>query len=145
LRKPERRAVDAAAERYWTQVLADRPAALELPADRRRSGERTFRAGSAEARFEPELYARLRRAAGRAGCTLSAYLLATFCAWLHRMTGREDVVVGMPAAGQATPGLGDVAGRERLIGHCVNMLPIRADVAAEMPFDAFLKALRTRL
>jgi non-ribosomal peptide synthetase component F len=49
------------------------------------------------------------------------------------------VVVGVPAAGQASSGL------TGLVGHCVNLLPIRLAVDPEQPLSALLKHSSTQL
>src|SRR5262249_8344198 len=71
-----------------------------------------------------------------AGGSLFATLLAGFGALLHRLTGQTDIVVGIPAAGQAAAGL------EGLIGHCVNMLPLRSRLARGDRFADHVAATR---
>src|SRR6185436_17691466 len=51
-------------------------------------------------------------------------------------TGHTDVVVGIPAAGQASAGL------EGLVGHCVNMLPLRNRLARGDKFADLVAASR---
>ena len=41
-------------------------------------------------------------------------LLAAFEAFLYHQTGQDDLVLGLPAAGQSQ------TGKNQLIGHCVN-------------------------
>ena len=65
-----------------------------------------------------ELLGRVRKLGAARGASLFATLIAGFGALLHRLTGQDDVVVGVPAAGQAAAGL------EGLVGHCVHMLPL---------------------
>ena len=52
-------------------------------------------------------------------------LLAGFTAWLRRVTGQSDVVVGTPVAGRERAEL------EKLIGLFVNTLALRVDVSGE--------------
>src|SRR6185436_18884370 len=54
-------------------------------------------------------------------------------------TGHTDVVVGIPAAGQASAGL------EGLVGHCVNMLPLRNRLARGDKFADHVKASRSTI
>ena len=70
---------------------------------------------------------------------LFATLLAGFSALLHRLTGQDDMVIGVPAAGQAAAGL------EGLVGHCVHMLPLRLMPQPDMPFDALIEQSRGML
>lgn len=55
------------------------------------------------------------------------------------MTGQDDLVVGVPAAGQAASGM------VKLIGHCVNLLPVRAAVDAAEPFDSLVRKTASTL
>ena len=81
----------------------------------------------------------MRELAAASGATLYAVLLAAFEALLHRHTGREDLLVGAPAAGRTRPGLEEVA------GHFVNLLPVRADLSGDPPFAELLARTRRAL
>ncbi len=134
---PEARAAEAEAEGYWTALLRDAPTAPELPADRARPATRTFGAGRTDHVLPRELVQRAARAGGAAGASLFATLFAAFGAMLHRLTGEEDVVVGIPAAGQPA------AGAPGLVGHLVHLLPVRLRVQADAPFATLLAATRS--
>ena len=55
---------------------------------------------------------------------------------LARYAGQDDVIVGSPVAGRTRPGL------EGTVGYFVNMLPMRAGIADDPPFDEFLARVR---
>src|SRR3546814_347143 len=55
------------------------------------------------------------------------------------MTGQSDIITGMPAAGQL------LANREHLIGHCVNMLPVRTQIDGDISFPDYLKLRKVQL
>nr|MBA3477885.1 AMP-binding protein [Lautropia sp.] len=61
----------------------------------------------------------LRRMAGGAGTSLFSVLAGGFAALLARLSGQDDIVIGVPSAGQSRCGM------DSLVGHCVNLLPIR--------------------
>jgi hypothetical protein len=89
-----------AAESYWVGRFSNNAPVLELPTDRPRPPVKTF-AGAMEAiTLDPERYARLKQASPKLGGTLFATLLASFATLLHRLTGQDDLVIGVPAAGQ---------------------------------------------
>ena len=71
--------------------------------------------------------ARVRGAAhgARRGASLFATLLGAFATLMSRVAGQSEVVVGIPAAGQS------VDGHEHLVGHCVNLLPLKFELAPE--------------
>lgn len=105
---------------YWVNQLGGPLPSLRLPADRPSVAVRSFRGATETAWIEPGLLGVLRQAGARQGCTLFATLLAAFSALVGRLAGQSDVVVGVPTAGQA------LLDGPAPVGHCVNMLPIRA-------------------
>ena len=122
----------AATERYWLEQFAERPPVLDLPTDRPRPAVKGF-AGSTERRkIGKALYQSLKKAGAKQGCTLFSTLLAGFQALLMRLSGQDDVVVGIPAAAQSLE-----EGRS-LVGHCVNFLALRARASEEETFGQFL-------
>src|SRR5947209_2687015 len=68
-----------------------------------------------------------------------ATMLAGFKTLLFRLTGHEDLVVGIPAAGQS------LMETDSLVGHCVNFLPIRSNMDGDMNVATMLKQERGAL
>ena len=122
------------AEDYWVERFQDGAPMLDLPLDRPRPPLKTYRSLREDYVLDRELTAGLKQAAARAGASLFGTLLGGFQALLHRITGQDDIVVGIAAAGQST-------GHERLVGHCVNTLPIRARIDPSAPAGRLLKAI----
>lgn len=121
-----------AARAYWLAQFADGAPALELPTDRPRPRQRDFRAGREERDIVDAPLAALRRLAAGRRTSLFAALLAAWATLLGRLAGSQDVVVAVPAAGQV------LAGADGLVGHCVNLLPLRLPVDPAQSFDALL-------
>lgn len=129
------RQTDAAHEAdaaYWLSRFPGEAPVLELPTDHPRPALRSFASARVDHVLDEELFAGLRRLGGRHGVSLFATLLAGFSGLLSRLTGQADVVIGIPAAGQP------VAGSDDLVGHCVNALPLRFEIAPETPFATLL-------
>ena len=89
--------------------------------------------------FRPSCSPVSRSSAPSSAPALFATLLAAFNVLLHRLTGHTDLVVGVPAAGQNADGL------EGLVGHCVNMLPLRNQLARGDRFSDHVRASRTTM
>jgi non-ribosomal peptide synthetase component F len=81
--------------------------------------------------LDPALSQSLREFAKARNTGMYALLLAGFQTLMSRLSSQEDIVVGIPAAGQA--GL-DV----NTIGYCVNALPIRSATRHDKPFDLLM-------
>ncbi len=120
----------------WRQRLADLPEGLELPADRPRPAAQSFRGGVERMVLPPAVAGGVEALARRSGATVFMALLAGFETLLHRLTGQEDLTVGVPAANRNRPEL------EGLIGFFVNSLVLRADFAADPTFAAALGRVR---
>ena len=126
----------AANERWWIEQFASGVPTLDLPTDRPRPSLRTTRAGREDHVLPAELVAQVKKLGAGLGASLFATLLAGFETLLHRLTGHGDLVVGIPAAGQ------NAAGQDGLVGHCVNMLPLRARPDRGQPFSELVKQAR---
>lgn len=119
-------------ERYWLSLFNDMPSDLELPLDRPRPRFRSFRSGREDSVLDAGLVADLRRLGARHGASLFATLFTGFATLTRRLSGQSDVVVGIAASGQAADGY------DSLVGHCVNILPIRTNAAGNEGFGQVL-------
>ncbi|MFD0737894.1 amino acid adenylation domain-containing protein [Lysobacter koreensis] len=121
-------------ERYWLSRFDGAVPALELPVDRPRPRQRTFAASREDVLLDADLVDALRKLGARRGASLFATLFTAFTSVLRRLSGQSDVVVGIAAAGQA------VGGHGALVGHCVNILPVRSEIAPDTGFAAAIEA-----
>ena len=123
---------DAKVESYWLNQFKDIPAPLDLPVDRPRPSVKGYAGATYRARIGAEAYRKIKTMGSKKGCTLFATLLTGFQTLLHRLTIQNDIVVGIPAAGQSLLEDGS------LVGHCVNFLPLRARFEDALSFTALL-------
>jgi amino acid adenylation domain-containing protein/non-ribosomal peptide synthase protein (TIGR01720 family) len=75
----------------------------------------------------PSLTAGLHHAAEQAGVSWPAIMFASLAAYLHRMTGLGDIIVGMPAGCRTT------STSQRIPGMVSNVLPVRIGVRPVQP------------
>ncbi|HVS52165.1 MAG TPA: amino acid adenylation domain-containing protein [Opitutaceae bacterium] len=129
----------AAAEKFWVEQFADEPPALELPTDRPRPAERTRAGGFLLRTLAPEATAAVKRLCAQHDCTAFTLLLGAFAALLHRLSGQNDLVIGVPSAAQV------MEGTEGLVGHFANLLPVRSRLRDDERFTDFLGALRGQM
>ncbi|RXT55132.1 hypothetical protein B6S44_10965 [Bosea sp. Tri-44] len=122
----------AEAATYWTGMFAELPAPLELPADRPRQAQRSFRGGTRTSLIDAELYRKVKAAGAKRRRTLFATLFTAFQVLLLRLSGQRDPVIGVPAAGQS------LLEGPSPVGHCVNFLPIRGGIDPAEPFSSHL-------
>jgi len=124
-------------EAYWLSRFADGAPILELPVDRPRPRVRSYDAAREDLVLPAELVNGLQKLGARHGASTVATFLAGYAALLHRLTGQEDLVIGVPASGQAR------TGRDHLVGHCLSLLPVRLAVTPDQPFADLLRSVRT--
>ncbi|HZI33163.1 MAG TPA: condensation domain-containing protein, partial [Candidatus Binatia bacterium] len=121
---------------FWTKQFAGETPILELPTDRPRPATWTFEAARESRVLPATLGAELKRVGAQHGGTLFTTLLAAYGALLHRLSGQDEIVIGIPVADRAT------AGGETLVGHCVNFLPLRLSPGGDVTFAEFLRAVQ---
>jgi amino acid adenylation domain-containing protein len=129
----------AAAEAYWLDQFREPTTVLDLPTDRPRPPLKTYASRREDYVLPADLVAALKKAGARSGASFFTTLLGGFKALAHRLSGQQDIVVGIPAAGQS------VGGHSELVGHCVNTLALRSQVDGHQPFQQLLKSLRTTM
>jgi hypothetical protein len=122
---------------YWRQQLASLPS-LELPTDRPRPAQSSFRGQTQRFTLPAPLAASLKALSRERHATLYMTLLAAFDVLLMRYSGQDDIAVGTPIAGRGRPEL------EGLIGFFVNTLVMRGDLSGNPPFVQLLQRTRDR-
>lgn len=126
------------AESFWVQQFQGGPIPiLDLPYDRPRPSLKTYAGSLAVRRCNRQVFDQFKKASGQIGNTVFGTLFAAFYTLLHRLSGQEDLVVGIPAAGQALVDAND------LVGHCLNFLPTRIKIAPSVPFAEYATQVKS--
>ncbi|WP_080056140.1 non-ribosomal peptide synthetase [Spirosoma aerolatum] len=120
-------------EKFWLNQYSGTIPVLELPTDFARPALRTYSIDRRDHLLSDALAGAVKKMGARAGASFVTTLMAAFEVFLHRVTGQDDIVVGLPTSGQSATGyLG-------LVGHCVNLLPLRSFPRSELSFLEFLQ------
>ncbi|WOD44518.1 non-ribosomal peptide synthetase [Hwangdonia lutea] len=126
-------------EEFWLQQYKSSVPQLNLPTDFPRPQLRTYKSERLDFSVDPTLITELKKTGVKAGSSFVATLMAAFELFLYRQTGKNDLVVGLPAAGQA------LCGKTHLLGHCVNLLPLRSKINVNISFVEYLKIRKSEL
>lgn len=126
-----------ATEKFWVDQYKNDTPVLEFPNDKRRPAVRTFNAKRTDITVPVSVVKQLRELSKKAGTSFVTLVLASFETFLHKVTGQNEIVVGLPAAGQ------NVDGIYNLVGHCVNLLPLKAKIDDNLSFSDYLKQRRS--
>ncbi len=124
---------------YWRAELGDEQPLLELPTDRPRPPEQSYRGARQDIALSPALVAGLKRTAQAQNVTLFALLLASFQALLHRYSGQAQIRVGVPVANR------NRVETEGLIGFFVNTQVLKAEFDSQQTFRSLLQQVKQRV
>ena len=122
---------------HWRESLANLPS-LDLPADRARPANPTYRGGQLGFSLSTDLTASLHRLARRERASLFMVLMAGSQALLSRYSDQDDFAIGFAIANRTEPEFEGVAG-------CfLNTLVLRADLSGDPTFAELLSRVRER-
>src|SRR5262245_36508103 len=121
---------------YWQQQLAGAPEVIQLPTDRIHPQEPSFRGAHYRQHVSSETVIQLRQLAHQQGVTLFMLLLSIFKILLHRYSGQDDILVGLPMSHRHPQ-------TEELIGFFVNTIVLRSHCENNPTFIEFLQQIRT--
>ncbi|MCX4231483.1 non-ribosomal peptide synthetase [Streptomyces ortus] len=115
---------------YWSERLADRPRPVSLSG--REPSTVPHELTRHTIRISPDAATELRSSARRLGTSLSGLAVAASAAHLHRATGQEDIILGVPVMGRKTA-LRDIPGMT------ANIVPLRLAVQPKATVKELVK------
>ncbi|MBA3774588.1 MAG: amino acid adenylation domain-containing protein, partial [Ramlibacter sp.] len=128
--------IDAQRQRsYWLQHLKGPLPLLELPTD----APRTAPESRPDACLHPlpnELCRRIAQLCKLRQITPAILFLGLYQLLLHRYTGGDDIIVGMPAMGRPQPRF------DAAVGYFANVVAVRSRVTGDRRLHDFLKAVQ---
>ncbi|MCP4215421.1 MAG: amino acid adenylation domain-containing protein, partial [bacterium] len=136
--KPEQREEIKQQEAYWLEALQGELPVLNLPTDYARPNTQRFDGHSLRFFLNPGETECIKRTAHEADSTLFMVVLAAFNVLLSRLSGQEDIIIGVPIAARRHADL------DRIIGIFVNTLVLRQFPCGEKTFGDFLGDVKER-
>jgi Condensation domain len=122
---------------YWRQQLEGLVPSLNLPARGERPLKRNLHKHARESlTLSADLAENLQQMSGRLSCSLQTILMAAFQAFLHRLTGQNQLSIGTLVANRSLPGT------EESIGPLANILVLRTDLSGDPDFLTLLARVR---
>ena len=121
---------------YWKKQLGGELPSLELPTDQVRGTRQTFTGGTYRFIIPKDQTQALEELSQQEDATLFMTLLTAFYLLLHRYSGQDDILIGIPIANRNHPGL------ENLIGVFINTLVIRISLYGDPSFRELLRQVR---
>ncbi|MCF8468288.1 MAG: hypothetical protein K9G33_12870, partial [Sneathiella sp.] len=127
------------AENYWLEKFRDAPATLDFPTDRPHPPLKTVNGARIDGKINADIVSALKSTCAQQRCSFVNLMFAAFNLYVYRCTGQSDLVIGLTSAGQSAREM------ETVVGHCVNLLPIRTHIDDSTPFSDYLKSVRTAM
>jgi non-ribosomal peptide synthetase component F len=121
---------------YWRDRLAGAPAAVDLPAARRRLPAQGAVGGRVQTTLKTADVAALRRLCREHGVTPFMATVALLATVLRRWSGQDDLVIGVAVSTRRDPSV------NALLGLFVNTVPVRVDLTGEPAFAELLRRVR---
>lgn len=138
------------ARNYWQQEFFDFLSKEDLPTIKERSYSRSFLSDRYDHQVSPELVTRFKKLCAKNGCSFYTGLISGFALLLtkivdlKKITNGEvgdnyDLVIGLSSAAQ--PALDN----NHIVGHLVNLLPLRIQKPKSLTLKQFLKNTKTKM
>lgn len=124
---------------FWLNIYKDSVPVLELPIDYIRPPLRTYESKRFDYPINVKLINSLKQIGNSAGCSLATIFLAAFEVYLCKLTGQNDLVVGVAISGNRRYDM------KNMIGDCANLLPLRSEVCLNISFLDYLKKRNSQL
>ena len=117
---------------YWLKQLEGEIPVLELPADYPSPPVQEFAGDKVSFEVKPALVERLKQIGQRENATLFMMLFSAYKVLISKLSGQEDIIVGIPVAGPRAK-----SWMEPVFGMFVNTLPLRSQPKKELSFASY--------
>jgi amino acid adenylation domain-containing protein len=126
-------------DEYWFNQYKSEVPQFHLPHDKKRPNIRSFNGKRIDIELDVDLGEKIKKTGTDQGSSFVNTMLAAFEILLYKVCRSHDLVVGLPSAGQST------SGNYHLVGHCVNLLPLKTKINPELGFNAYLQERKSYL
>jgi glutamate-1-semialdehyde aminotransferase/malonyl CoA-acyl carrier protein transacylase/non-ribosomal peptide synthetase component F len=123
-------------EQFWLEKLSGSLPQLDLPVDFSRPKKKNYQGGLVKFRLPGDTARTLKNLAKNCDATLFMVLLTSYYILLHKLSGQEDMIVGIPVSIRGEKEF------DTLVGYLTNNLVLPARPAADKTFTAFLKEIK---
>lgn len=126
-------------ENYWLNQYKNAPPILNIPTDNPRPTTRTFKSQRLDFPISTELIEQVKSMGAKSGASLVSTFIAAFETYLYILTKQSTIILGLPTAGQSA------TGNYELIGHCVNILPLKSSHKQDISFVEYLRKRKSEI
>ncbi|MGV0106436.1 non-ribosomal peptide synthetase/type I polyketide synthase [Nostoc sp. DSM 114160] len=124
---------------FWLKTYEGEIPVFELTTDFPRPAVKTYTGGRESKIIAPQLWQNLQTVGRKNQATLFMTMFAAYTAFLRRISGHDDLVIGIPISGR------QFEGSETLVGFCSQFLPVRIQTDITTSFVAHLRHTKETL
>ncbi len=124
---------------FWMDTFAEEITAIELPMDNSRPLVNNYEGKVFSKSFDSTVSEKLQSFANSQGVTMYTLFLAIYNIFLSKVSGQEDIVVGITTAGRQHVDIKDT------VGMFVNTLALRNQVDIQLSFRKFLSKVKENM
>ncbi|MCC6817617.1 MAG: amino acid adenylation domain-containing protein, partial [Bacteroidia bacterium] len=117
---------------FWKGKFNSYKPQPSLPYSKSRPADFSYESAHICYPLEESLFGKLRHLSDINGTSILVTMASVFEVLLYRKTGAKKLVIGFPTAAQVPSGL------DKLMGHCVNMLPVLSHLDDKLKFRDYL-------
>lgn len=121
---------------FWSEYLEGAPLRLDLPAESENPKNKRLQAGTHAFSLDRATTKSIRALCAKYAMTPFQLFLTLFGLMLQRLSGRQDLLVGVPVSGR------DTAEHEHLFGLFLSTVPVRLRYSGEATFSELLEQNR---
>lgn len=123
-------------ETYWKDKCSNEIQSLNLPTDFQRPAQRSSKGGTHFFTLPEEKLKQLKILAGNTRSTITMIFLAAYNIFLHKLTGQENIIIGIPVDSRPPDGFDNV------VGMFVNTMPSQNQPKRELSFNDFIQHVK---
>jgi amino acid adenylation domain-containing protein len=130
---------DLVHKKFWLDLFKKPVDCNKLPLDFSRPKYRTYNSERFDIAIPDATVVKLKKYGATQGCSLYTVLMSSFQMLMRQITKSHELVIGMASAAQSE------SGKHDLVGHLVNLLPLRSSINPEITFKSHLKNVRSSM
>ncbi|MBF0411474.1 MAG: amino acid adenylation domain-containing protein [Desulfamplus sp.] len=119
-------------QEFWTKLFPETIPMLDFPTDHSRPSLFSFKGARYHLPADPELLKQCLNVGRSRRMTPFMTMISLYTLWIHKMTGRDEVVVGFPVSGRFFEDSDD------LVGYCTHLVPFVSRYDASHSFVEYL-------
>ncbi|MBF0210830.1 MAG: amino acid adenylation domain-containing protein [Desulfamplus sp.] len=126
-------------QEFWTKLFPETIPMVDFPTDRSRPSIFTFKGARHHIAADPAILSKCFTIGRSRRLTPFMTMISLYTLWLHKLTGRDEVVIGFPVGGRFFPDSDD------LVGYCTHLVPFVSRYDANLSFSQYLDRSRESL